>query len=455
MLTRRQFVELTAALGSVTLSGATAARADELRKFPGQTVKVLASSGHRQFNPVWDKLNEFQQKTGIDVSLTRVPTGDIRQKILQDLVMGAAEFDVLEILDDTISGASQYLTALDPYVEKDFGSIKAWQETTVPWATKVAALTGKLRVFPYYCGMPGAAYRETLFLDPKHQAAFKTKFGHDMPTPPKTWAEFVEVAQYFTRADDGKQLWGAVTPGKEDPTLDVFECFAFQEGVTHLDDDNHSNWGPKHPENWATIEAVAKFLQDMLYTEKVLPPTVPGMATNEATDTYINGGSAMTVDLTYFSWSEIVSPKVKDRIGKSVSFNLPTRGSENKGGIPFYWMWGIADGSKVKDAAWEFLRWTTSEDNLKLALTKGIGVFVPTNRAVGTWAAEQNLLPPAIIPAIEKAQIYKLNPQIGVVRETLRQWVEKLWLNQVTPAEFREGSGKEIEDLMVNAGLAK
>lgn len=457
MKTRR---EVLRDLGALTIGAATwgltrgTARA-QARKFPGTTLNVLSTSGHRQLDPIWNKTGELEQETGIKIALTRIPVGEIRQKIMQDLAMGTGQFDVYEIPDDTILSASQYLTPLEPYIKRDFGSVEAWGKTTVPWAMKAASILGDVRCHPYYCGAVAAAYRESLFTDAKNRSDFKTRFGYDLPTPPKTWKELIDAATFFTRQEKGEQLWGVVFPGKQDPGLNVFEEFMFQEGVMFLDDQNHSLWGSKHPENQPTITKVAEFLQNFIYKHKVAPTTIPGMASNEAVDMYINAKAAIIVDLIYFAWNEFTSKKVTDRIGKSISFEVPSSTGAGKGGRPSYWMWGISNKSGKKDATWEFLRWFMRDDNLKLALTKGIGVFIPTDTRLGDWAASENILPPAVVAAVKRDQVYRLNPQIGQVRNTIRLYVEKLDLNELTPEQFTQQSGNAVEQLMVSTGLAK
>ncbi len=424
-------------------------------KFPGATLNVLSSSGHQQFNPLWNKLGELEQETGIKVALTRVPTAEIRQKIMQDLVVGTGQFDIYDTPDDTIFSSSQYLMSLEPYIKKDFGSVEAWGKYTVPWALKAAAIRGDVRLHPFYSGSVAGAYREKLFADPKNRADFKTRFGYDLPAPPKTWKALIDVATFFTRQEKGEQRWGIVFPGKQDPGLNVFEMFVFEEGVTYLDDANHSLWGPKHPENQATVTKVAELLHDLIYKHKAAPTTIPGMATNESVDMYLNDKAAMIIDVLYFSWDDIRSKKVTDRIGRSISFQVPTSTGEGKGGIPFYWMFGVNDKCRYKDAAWAFLRWFMREDNLKLTLTKGVGVYVPTDTRLGDWAAAENILPPAVVAAVKRAQVYRLNPQIGQVRNTVKGYVEKLDLNALTPADFTKQSGEAVEELMVKTGLAK
>jgi multiple sugar transport system substrate-binding protein len=457
MKTRREVLRDLSALtiGAATWSLTQGKARAQARKFPGTTLNVLSSSGHRQLDPIWNRLNDLEQETGIKVNLTRVPTAEIRQKIMQDLAMGTGQFDVYEPPDDTIFSASQYLAPLEPYIKRDFGSVEAWGKYTVPWALKAAAIRGDVRCHPYYSGTVAAAYREDLWKDAKNRADFKAKFGYELPTPPKNWKELIDAASFFTRQEKGEQLWGVVFPGKQDPGLNIFEMTLFEEGVEYLDDQNHALWGPKHPENQPTVTKVAGYLQDLIYKYKVAPTTIPGMATNESVDLYLNGKAAMIVDLIYFAWNEFTSKKVTDRIGKSISFEVPSSTGAGKGGIPFYWMWGINDKSAKKDAAWECVRWILREDNMKLALTKGIGVFVPTDTRIGDWAASENVLPPAIVAAIKRAQVYRLNPQIGQVRNTVRISVEKLDLKELTPEQFTQQSGNAVEQLMVSTGLAK
>jgi multiple sugar transport system substrate-binding protein len=457
MKTRREVLRDlgVASLGAAAWGVVPRAARAQARKFPGTTLNVLSTSGHRQLDPIWNKIGELEQETGIKIALTRVPVGEIRQKIMQDLAMGTGQFDAYEIPDDTIFSASHHLTSLEPYIKRDFGSVDAWGKTTVPWALKAAASLGEVRVHPFYSGSVAAAYREPLFTDAKNRADFKARFGYDLPTPPKNWKELTDAATFFTRQEKGEQLWGLVFPGKQDPGLNIFEELLFQEGTLFLDDQNHSLWGPKHPENHAAVAKIAEYLQGLIYKSKVAPTTVPGMATNEVTDMYINGKAAMVMDLIYFAWNEITSKKVTDRIGKSVSFEIPAAGGIGKGSRPSYWMWGISNKSGKKDAGWEFLRWFMREENLKLALTKGTGVFVPTDTRLGEWAASENILPPAVVAGIKRAQVYRLNPQIGQVRNTIRVYVEKLDLNELTPEQFVQQSGNAIEQLMVNTGLAK
>ena len=64
-----------------------------------------------------------------------------------------------------------------------------------------------------YWGLPvnqdayGFMYRKDLFEDPKEKEAFKAKYGKDL-APPQTYQDAKEIAEFFTRPDQGLYGWG-------------------------------------------------------------------------------------------------------------------------------------------------------------------------------------------------------------------------------------------------------
>ena len=64
-----------------------------------------------------------------------------------------------------------------------------------------------------YWGLPanqdayGLMYRKDLFEDPKEKEAFKAKYGKDL-APPQTYQDAKEIAEFFTRPDQGLYGWG-------------------------------------------------------------------------------------------------------------------------------------------------------------------------------------------------------------------------------------------------------
>ena len=50
-------------------------------------------------------------------------------------------------------------------------------------------------------------YRKDLFEDPKEKAAFKAKYGRELEVP-QTYSDAKQVAEFFTRPDQGLFGWG-------------------------------------------------------------------------------------------------------------------------------------------------------------------------------------------------------------------------------------------------------
>jgi multiple sugar transport system substrate-binding protein len=446
--TRRELLRLAALGGGLTMLAGPAAA----QPFKGVTLNFIGSSGHTQLDPIWARLGEFEASTGAKVVLTRIPLSDLRPKMMQDLRLGSHQFDVFEIPDDTMPSASPFVETLDPLIRKDGATPQAWLGQWVPWTTAVDTYGGQgIKFVTYYSGTVFGAFRANLFNDPKERESFRRQYHYELPAPPQTPQQLVDVARFFTR---GENLWGLIFSGKQDPGLNFFEENLFRSGLTHLDEHFNSNWGPKHPENRPVVERIAKFQQDLIYTYKVTPPSMTAMQTSETTDFYLSGKAAMIIDTLYFSWSELNKPQNQARIGRSVAFQSPAW-KQGAGGIPFYYGFAIAKGARNVEAAWAFIKWITSPENIKLALTKGRGQFVPTNLALLRWATTNAVLPAPLTAAVSQATFYPLSPANGQVRQIIRKYVELLNGNRITPAQFVEQSGAEVQRFVEQAGIAK
>lgn len=416
------------------------------------TIKVLVSSGHQQFNPVWERLDDFEAESGIHVELDKVNTVDVESKALQDLRLGGCTYDNLEILDGAMANIAPLMANLEPFIEKGGTDVAAFKDQFASWSVNAATFEGKLKYHPFYSGAKAIAYRKDLFEDPENQAQFKERFGYEFPLPPKTPKELLDLAAFFTRGD----MWGLVFSGAGDSAETTFADLAFRAGIDgYTDHNNNAMWGPKNPDNQAPVITAARYLQDLVRKHKVAPPEVTGMGTGEAVSFYSAGNAAMVYDTIYLSWAEFNADNVISVIGESGSFEPPSF-KAGEGGIPFWWARGIPECSDNKEAAWKFMQWVMSDENLKLALTEGLGVFVPTNKDMLQWSVEQGVLPKGVADAVTSAKVYTITPSTGQIRKSLvLPEVEKLLQNALTPEEFAEVTGEIVQEELERAGLAK
>ncbi len=431
-------------------SPGTSTPSAESSDLSGQTIKVLVSSGHQQFNPVWDtELPKWEAKTGIKVELDKVNTTDISSTFLRDVTVGGCTIDNVEMLDGGTASAAPHMADLNQFLERDGSSAAALLKQQVPFAQKAYSFDGKLDFYPFYSGAKGVAYRKSWFQDPTNQANFQSEFGYKLPDPPTTAQQVKDLAKFFTT---GKTK-GIVFSGSGDPGETTLSDLIFRNGVDgYQDAKNNAQWGPAHPGNQGKVAAAATYLTDFI-TEGYTPASIGAMQTADTTANFLAGNTAMDYDHIYLFWNQMTAAKSK--LGDIGSFEFPSL-EKGQGGISFYWGRGIPECSKHKAASWEFMKWIMSPEIQKIALTKGTGVYVPTDTSLLSWAVDQGVIPQGVADSVSHAKAYKVTPVTNQIRQSIDiPLVEKLIGNQLTPAEYAKTSGEQMQDAANSAGITK
>jgi multiple sugar transport system substrate-binding protein len=184
-------------------------------------VRVLAVSG-----PETDALikyaPEFEKQTGITASIEQVARSLWSERKVQALVQNAGIYDVVMIGggDDWLwTKLIAHTKPLDQYLSSsDISQIilkQYWQKD------------GKLFGVPQYYNFPMLFYRKDMLEDPQEQAAFKAKYGHDL-TPPKTYQELQQVAEFFNRPPN---MYGFFVGGVDWSVALDYEYFTFGNGT--------------------------------------------------------------------------------------------------------------------------------------------------------------------------------------------------------------------------------
>lgn len=441
---------VVATLTACSSSGATApissAKPSDLR---GQTIKVMVSSGHQQFNPVWaTELPKWEAQTGIKVELDKVNTTDISSVFQRDVTTGGCTLDNVEMLDGGTAAAAPHMADLDQFLKSDGSSAAKLLENQVGFAQKAYTFNGKLAFYPFYSGSKAVAYRKSWFADPKNQAAFQAKYGYKLPDPPTTAQQVKDVAAFFSNGPTK----GIVFSGSGDPAETTLADLAFRNGVSGYQDANgNAQWGPKNPSDQTRVEDAAKYLTGFI-SDGDTPDAVGAMQTADTTSNFLAGNTAMDYDHIYLSWNKMKDAQAK--LGNIGSFEFPSL-QDGQGGISFYWGRGIPDCSKHKEASWEFMKWIMSPDIQKIALSKGVGVYVPTDKSLLSWSVQQGLVPQGVADSVSHAKAYQVTPVTNQLRQSIDiPLVEKLIGKQLSPEEYAKTSGSQMQDAADAAGLA-
>jgi multiple sugar transport system substrate-binding protein len=183
-------------LGSV-VGGTTSA-------FAGTTIRILThnegphgpiSGPIEAFKPVWEEL------TGGKLEIELVPITDLYAQLMLDLKRGTKRFDAAVVAayfyGDLIAG--NYIVPVDAL--RTSGRFPSWSYDVMP-----AALRALYTWDGVGYGVPNDAdgqilyYRRDVLNDADNQAAFKAARGYDLPVPPRSWQQVLDIARFF----DGK-----------------------------------------------------------------------------------------------------------------------------------------------------------------------------------------------------------------------------------------------------------
>jgi multiple sugar transport system substrate-binding protein len=200
-------------------------------------------------------------------------------------------------------------------------------------------------------------YRKDLFDNAANKTEFKAKFNRDL-TPPKTWQEWDEVCSFFTDKLSKDGVYGCALQRAEGQVYDWFYDHFLTNGGKFFDDTMK-----------ATInsEAGAKTLQEMVASDKFMPPGVEKWDFLAVLSAWLDGKAAMIITWPpigrwsegYGTQTEQLSWVPKTTVAGKVGYAVPPGGhGEMAGGFNL----GVATDSKNKEAAYLFIQWLQSKE---------------------------------------------------------------------------------------------
>lgn len=176
----------------------------DAKPFAGTTIRVLTQDEGPQgaiSGPLTALAPVFEELSGAKVELELVPVTNLYATMMLDLQRGEGRYDA------TIVAAYYYGELIDgdfirPVDEFGGGDrFPRWSYDAMPAAVR-SLYTWEGTGY----GVPNDAdgqvlyYRRDVLTDPQWQAAFKEAAGYDLPVPPRTWQQVLDIARFF----DGK-----------------------------------------------------------------------------------------------------------------------------------------------------------------------------------------------------------------------------------------------------------
>lgn len=298
---------------------------------------------------------DFTKETGIPVEVKQIEWPQYQQKIQTDVWSGKSpDYDI-------IVGDSQWLGR--GATEGHYVDLTEWSKTNVPWSEiSPAAKTfycdydGKTWGIPCEADAIGFAYRKDLFEDPAEKTAYKAKYKRDL-APPKTWDEFRDIAEFFTRPDKnlyGTALFYAGGGGYDGITMGFDQLLWCYGGDLH-NDKNEVQGVINSP---TSVKALAFYTQEL---KKFTPPGSETYYYNETLKAFQTGQVAMAMD--WYTFFPGLTDTAQNPLADKTGFFLSPAGPKGR----FISLGGqgmsISSYSKNQENAKKFLAWFSKQEN--------------------------------------------------------------------------------------------
>ena len=299
---------------------------------------------------------DYEAQTGVHINIAEFPYANLFEKELLDLNARTGAYDLIMLDDPWFPkfGTQQLLTDLTPLLQNR--GLKGPDEDFVPASIALGRepyQTGALYALPYVGNSQLLFYRKDLFAK------------HNLKAP-ATWDEVLAAAKLIDEqetkgAPGGGKVYGYVMRAAQgNAAVADFMPIFWAFGGEMFDA------GGRPTVNSAEGIAALKF---MLELGKYSPPGYASFNADEVGAHLLQGTAAVSIN--WPAWiSSFGDPAKSKVIGQMEFTTMP--GAKNPGRAEIgNWLIAIPRDAKNKDAAFEFLLWATSAEQMKRSAVRG------------------------------------------------------------------------------------
>lgn len=269
-----------------------------------EEVAAPAESGITELNILWaqwdpaDYLAQvvaaYEAETGIKVNVIQEPWGSFGDRFFTEMAAGGDAWDM-------VIGDSQWLgqgSSEGHYLDMtefltSTGIADSVTPATLQYYGEYPPGSGTYWGYPTEGDANGWAYRKDLFEDPDNMAAFEAEYGYPLAVP-ETWPQLMDIANFFTRPDEGLYGVGIYTQKDYDALTMGYQNAMFSYGANWSDENGNAEGATNSPEAIAALE---------FYRELYACCQAPGLSNaffTETNDAMISGQTAMIMN--YFAF---------------------------------------------------------------------------------------------------------------------------------------------------------
>jgi len=308
-----------------------------------------------------DKLkSQFEERTGIEVVIEMYEHSEAVNKVMLDLNSKRGRYDFIlqphrELGRFVKNG---HVAALDKFMDDAKLRDPSFNPEEVLYQglwKEISWYEGKSYGFPFTALTMYMWYRDDLLNDPKEREGFKAKYGYDLK-PASTWQEYSDIAEWFTRPDQG--FYGTALQGKRHEAL-WYEWlnFLYSFGGDMLEVKAGSECGPVIVNSPEAIASLEYYKSLMAYS----PPDTLNYFWDDVM-------ALMQQDKVYqlIMWNDATYAVAEDASQSTVAgkmgFDIIPQGKGGKVGQVEGWTYLIPNSSKNQEAAYLFIQWMMEKE---------------------------------------------------------------------------------------------
>lgn len=433
-LSRRHLLRAASGLGA---AGAVALVTRQAEAAPRRAPFIIRNRFQDQITiEVWDQqqsdkniqdaynaaLAAFQEANpGVTVKVTTFPYAQYRDKLLV-AVRGGTGPDIMS-LDEIWTPEFAAAGVIEPLDELIAASTAVKPEIFFQGAWDTNLYQGKIW---------GVPLNFDVWMQMYYNADMFTAAGLDPAAPPKTWDEWLTVAQTLTKAPDQFGI-GIIGHKGEDMTV-MLNSLMYSNGGKVIDEEGKA--AINSPENVETLTFFKNLAQ-------YAPEGVANAGESECVAAFVAGQVAMILD---GSWQQ-------DTMNAQAKFDWriavpPAPAGKSYVGALGGWNYAINKGSKNKDAAFKLIEYLTTQKEVQ----KTINSLTPAMREAGEeFVREKRKQPEVILETLNSGRPRPISPVYPQISDVEQNMVQAIWAG--TPVEDAlKDAQAQIEEILTQLG---
>jgi ABC-type glycerol-3-phosphate transport system substrate-binding protein len=372
----------------------------------------------------------FTRKTGITVKFVSVPYQQLPTKIILAKRSGQATFDIAQF--DAVNMPTIVPSGGLLPLDSDLASDKQYDQADFPTQLQ------------NYAKYEGTSYGLPFSTEPFLQFYRPDEFQKAGLKPPTTWAE-VETDAATLKQQDGYGIaeeYGAANAAKQ------YLEMLYTSGGRLLN--------PKTDEPLLSTPFDEKIMTEFLALAKYSPAAANSGGYPDMTTAFEQQNVPMIAEPAGW-FSDINNPQQSKVVGKFATMAPPTTqgGPYPSQNLMYGWLIGISSVSQNQAAAWEFLSYTLSPQNVQAFIKAGAPVPARISTTSNPEYVKELPYLSELQQAIQSATVLPRIPEITQISLLLSQDISAMQSGQMSVSAGMAKAQGDITNVLAQSGLIK